>query len=662
MLYDAINAWKKLLSIYSKGAEKNWYSIVGDLNENIKLAMSLDETYVTAIMILRNSLASYIEDLSVPFSQLLSNRKSLFEFIEKFDDLNKMLYTPDVEKTINDFRNSIIAVLDKNGFKMDDKEFVEMINDDYSLAELRLSALHSVQTLNVAQFSRGDDGFDEMYSTKSITQFDDINTLLLYLRSDMAKDGVFLNLIGDPDDFRFSYFAFVVKRGDNVFLISDKEKLPSVNYRQTGRGRGKDRDFAERVAAHWFPYEVIVEVDEENARWVRTSNQYAKDIVLREGMWSIVADVDDILPQERIWYAIVLSLLQQKYFGNTVTHESELSYTNIMAESGEETNETALAITTKFSETELSKVYNTVDIGDLNTHSPIEEYGDIWDSPPQGIFQWMEDRYKPNIQKYTAKSLLRAPGETRVLYIDSGDIATNPVEDKWAFANGDKYYRLADVRLSDWGTKDEVKKSVAFAARHAAARMVYSLAYEEYENRKTELKNWYRDALEDNMESIKRAIAKGELIATVTTHYTDFVKGQSGNVRRENILSFHDRNNANGRFWSVGGYYRTCFYRGRMFLQKELKCYFTGKHPSIAASFDVNNYNAICDVTGLKRNELPDVLQNYNKHHPYTGNNILSTLDPMDNIKDPFSENFNLNFVVYLSKSHLNKLRKTYGS
>ena len=56
-----------------------------------------------------------------------------------------------------------------------------MINDDYSLAELRLSALHSGQTLNVAQFSRGDDGFDEMYSTKSITQFDDINTLLLYL-------------------------------------------------------------------------------------------------------------------------------------------------------------------------------------------------------------------------------------------------------------------------------------------------------------------------------------------------------------------------------------------------------------------------------------------------------------------------------------------------
>ena len=153
------------------------------------------------------------------------------------------------------------------------------------------------------------------------------------------------------------------------------------------------------------------------------------------------------------------------------------------------------------------------------------------------------------------------------------------------------------------------------------------------------------------MENIKTYIAREELFTTRISNVGTFVYGKN-KYDIVNILTLYQ---GTEHFFTWRGFN---FYQGSGHYIADIKCYFTGKYASVMATINPNCAKAIADICGLAVSELPDVLQNFNTVPPYSGNSILSTLDPMDNIKDPFSKRFNPKISIYMGKRYLNKLRK----
>lgn len=66
-------------------------------------------------------------------------------------------------------------------------------------------------------------------------------------------------------------------------------------------------------------------------------------------------------------------------------------------------------------------------------------------------------------------------------------------------------------------------------------------------------------------------------------------------------------------------------------------------------------------MCGCEVKDLPDILQYWNKLKMYSGNSILSNVDPMEWVVENPWKKLNLNVDVFLSKTAYNQLRKAEG-
>ena len=82
---------------------------------------------------------------------------------------------------------------------------------------------------------------------------------------------------------------------------------------------------------------------------------------------------------------------------------------------------------------------------------------------------------------------------------------------------------------------------------------------------------------------------------------------------------------------------------------------------SIVAHIQVDNYRAAAVVTGVEPAALPWQLQHHVRSEPYTGNSILSRVDPQDEITDPWNT-LDLSLIVASCKPCLAALRKQHGA
>jgi len=64
---------------------------------------------------------------------------------------------------------------------------------------------------------------------------------------------------------------------------------------------------------------------------------------------------------------------------------------------------------------------------------------------------------------------------------------------------------------------------------------------------------------------------------------------------------------------------------------------------------------------GISEKKLPWPLQHWSTHEPYTGNSILSRIDPQDSRLDDPWRHLDLSLTITLSKRAYNRLRKEHG-
>lgn len=81
-----INKWHEITNIYSRrksGKNELYLSdyYIREMDDNIRLALSLDETNVTAIMVIEYFLDEYLKDKEIPLRLIIKNRMIILNLL-----------------------------------------------------------------------------------------------------------------------------------------------------------------------------------------------------------------------------------------------------------------------------------------------------------------------------------------------------------------------------------------------------------------------------------------------------------------------------------------------------------------------------------------------------------------------------------------------------
>jgi hypothetical protein len=134
------------------------------------------------------------------------------------------------------------------------EKLAKFLEDKYSVAQIRLSALRSMNELEACQFMQGDASSDALKVNHWVYEFWNINSLIAAMGG-QKFDGVSLCLIRDPEEVMASYFVFAVRNGENITILTDREEGPHpLCWRMTRR---PDRDMVARWDKNWFPYHLL---------------------------------------------------------------------------------------------------------------------------------------------------------------------------------------------------------------------------------------------------------------------------------------------------------------------------------------------------------------------------------------------------------------------
>jgi len=649
-----LKMWRDLVEVYSPDDNlNNFFSELRDYDNQISLALELDDTNLTAILILDNVLKQYLENKSINLSEIAGSRSNVLKFLVEYQNLNDALHAPEIESLVKDFQDGIATSL--NNVQCLTPSVAELISNRFMLAEIRLAALKSNRDLKVFKFSSGNNDATDFVFFKEVRQYFDVNILLQLAANPHFPNSISLHLIRDVVNEEFSYFVFLIKNGDNVYLVADNPDLPSPDYKNRGRSRSISRKFSARIDAHYFPYSFMnVEFNKKTALY-EIKNFYSTDLVPADQS-NIVGRLNEMDAESIVWVYMLFWLFKQKFFADEPI-QLEQSYTGAMIRTGIESPKVSNAII---------KAYPALNVQSLTTSLLTNSNPEIvkqWKYEPTHQNQWMEDRYADKI-KNTDRILnyVEVPALPDDYNVKTGNIIQHHKKDTDSFFGQDKLevaIPLRGVSVTDMGSAQTLEQNRIFFARLSQARSIQVLAQQEFNATRKSVFAWYFSQVVQNISELKRAIATETFMCNVSVHNSyspdrpSMADSFDSHMELRNIFVLLPIEKRRGWYDDeqvvlLGG--------GDRFRQ----CYFTNGQASYVAKFYVRDSDSIARVCNLSVSDLPDVLQHVRGVDRYIGNSILSRIDPLDNLKNPWNK-LDYSIEIALSKRALNAIRKEYG-
>jgi hypothetical protein len=297
---------------------------------------------------------------------------------------------------------------------------------------------------------------------------------------------------------------------------------------------------------------------------------------------------------------------------------------------------------------------------------------------PVGHNAWMEERYAKRVPPV----LLDVVGERAALKAAEKALKRLPpppdCDQPTAFRRWDANAEDVELNLraldpTAFGTRERVTKNRVWTARVNLMQGVQRLAEADYAKNRDRIWAWYRKHVEKNAEVLLDAVAHGEFIAPCAHWRSRY--GEDGEPDHNNPFPAHDslvwveRNIVAQRtdrdLWrAFPGLYH---YRGVTLgvIDKQTakaKCYL---RPTVGATvfttFTPNNPQALAKLAGIAPSKVPWPLQNWYSEEPYTGNSILSRVDPADWILDNPWRRMSFGVTVSLCKRAFKARRKALG-
>lgn len=629
-LLAALTLWRDITGIDPQGKSftmEGWS--LKDTYDQLQQAIDLDPSGVTATMLLNAFHDHLLSTRTVSHDRLLREPEVVQRMLEPSRRLMDLLAHGAVQAERDSFIAGVRMALEQYG-AAEREDIQALLGTPNKMAILRRDALRSMKTLRLDQFLDGApeaQGVKPVYN-RTVHQWWNINSLLG--ASTGIPSGVTLNLIRHPDEYQ-SYFAFTVRNGGNLFVLSDisANAHPLHGYMT----RRPERRLDERAARHWFPYDLLgMTHDPESGEcYLRAREERA--LAVRQTQSLPLKEVADLDAAELVWLSMMFDLLVDRFWRQGCKAPA-LSYTAEMLKT-----DSVLLDAAKSSNLPVPS-YSPVALPPLTreaisvANAPASALGETG----KQCNQWMEERYGHLVNEETL-NLVAAPESLVAVAHQTGEIA-NLTQPRLGRVDGFQLKELLNGRAqlevfdsASFGTREQLERDRIFIARVNYAKQIGRLAMDEFEQRKGEVLSWYGERVTANLDALLAWAGNESLWVNYGLHPTfSGLEGDYGRVwRREGSGRQRIRHEVMGRYWLADKDYpwSTAHTFGRVDERDAFRCAITDARASLLVYFNPTNPVELAWVAGCSVEELPDVLQHWSLFKHYNGNSILQRIDPM---------------------------------
>ncbi len=558
-----------------------------------------------------------------------------------------------------------------------------------SIGHLIRTAQAQFRSLRAHQYAQGGSRREQFCLNEWIYAFRSMHELVEALAR-QPVDGLTLCVVVDPSIAEYSVFAWALKTGATLTILSESNGLSHREQKHSRRNPG--RDFERRSSGSFYPYSIFDFKETKTASGsgsqLRISGMF-KDgkapsgkstaLKLHDVASHRVRLVRDLEPAEITWLLLIANLIHREYW-LTQKRLPELSYTGEMTTSPDavplaltQAGEGGLLLTgvNEPLQVQIAEDYQPLALKPVaaDVLKQEGEKGENWGGPSDvggrtGRNDWMVHRYENNV---AVENLLPLPKNQRALLpagknpgalalsMDGAVTTKSKFIEARSWAGGAMGYSLASFDPSGlYGTKSEIERERFFAARTNQKAAIQALADREYAERAPEIVTWFQDRVRANARALKEAIARGKCeIPTLMPAETKSGESSFHNrteTRLMNILSRYSVNPADEEpHYSIGLSQRTASLHNGITKKASWSWKCVEENDTNANAFAVFqpiDSAGLAFLAGVKVDDLPEPLQHWrteNRPLGYVGNFILDLIDPVENMRNPWTR---LTFAV----------------
>ena len=170
--------------------------------EDLKEALRLDDTGLTALLMLDRFADEYFQFKEFSLCELIEDSAPALGMIEKSKRLKKLLHHEELLAALGDFRGKVSGVLDALQAQ---SPAYELLKDAAAVGYLRRDAFKSMETLHCYQFSQGKTTSKNLHPVKEIFLFWDIPSVIRLGLT--MPDCTFLGLVKDKNELASFLFS-----------------------------------------------------------------------------------------------------------------------------------------------------------------------------------------------------------------------------------------------------------------------------------------------------------------------------------------------------------------------------------------------------------------------------------------------------------------------
>ncbi|MCX4307665.1 MAG: hypothetical protein OSJ69_17885 [Acetatifactor sp.] len=614
--------------------------------EDLKEALRLDDTGLTALLMLDRFADEYFQFKEFSLCELIEDSAPALGMIEKSKRLKKLLHHEELLAALGDFRGKVSGVLDALQAQ---SPAYELLKDAAAVGYLRRDAFKSMETLHCYQFSQGKTTSKNLHPVKEIFLFWDIPSVIRLGLT--MPDSTFLGLVKDKNELA-SFFVLVAKNGENLTVYTDCPEW--VHPLQKDMTRWPGREMSSRIAKHHFPYHLLdVKFDYRGDAFISRGRNDGLSVI--QNKLEIIGSITEIKPDETLWLIIILAMMDQTLFKQNY-HLPELTYCTEVLFAKSLLAETSQALCLRSDGSKFELPVNTVD--SLATDI---QYTGMADEGKETVFgranyhanAWLEEKYKDRVPQEAINGLLLSDGfqlalssgeSPKIASYEKAEIESLSYFDKITF--DEVHTNLHTLSGNEFGSIQRLEENYRFLARYNEASVINKLARADFEAHKAEVCKWFRSCITKNLD---RLIL--DLVEAWPLHEED------PEVRKRwSVWDFRHvkaGRNERGLYW---------FHQGDGRTWAKTLCIQTGKATSYTAELKLYTLEDLMYATGCKSiKEVPEWLRHWGNSQFYGGNPILERIDPMSwVVKDKWAE-MRFHSLFFLSKTAIREACKKKG-
>lgn len=579
-------------TIYMDGRLSNYD--IQKMNERIMNSLKYDETGLFADTYLKIYLKKFMNGKNVSFMELIEN-----------PDLQE--YLKDVRTLYDSVNNSNAEEIVLNNMKTA-MDFYNLSSDKLTSEDV-MSVVSSAKNcmngkLKLDQITKGSFADDEFKGSLDIYMYKSIGDVIRFAaKGDIS--GISMCYICDDKNLEQSFFAFVIRNGENLYILSDRPiyKHPL----QAKMSRCPGRDMSERIEGNYFPYNSISGINVSDL-WgsgrygVSKNDDNMAPTVNNDCVRTKIGTFASLNQDEAFWAIYMFSLIKDRFYKEHIYLE-DLSFceANIIFDRLEENEKNEIALRSSIPYIEMKPVENPESIE--------MEYG----RKSEHLYDYLIDRYANKVDT-NVFNLIKQRDKTLPMLTDN---------------KSTYFYQYETLDLSSMRTEKELIYDQQWLARYNMAVSIGSMLNSDFDKNK--------DRVISEMLSMIINSA-GYIVNLILTKKFDG-KIDSFEYAAKDI-SYRDI--------TLGKEYDDDY-------KSKYRCFFTGKKPAVIISFNVKTAEEFATLCGVDIKSIPIELQHYHKNKRCCGNSILDNLDPLDwALSDPYDD-LSFYFHIILSGNEMLK-------